>query len=92
MDQIVGVSQGWRLTASIKTTERKCAGGELVHGGMPLMNWCVGNARVVQQGNAISITKQASGTAKIDPLMSLFDAATLMAMNPVASGGRSFWE
>lgn len=80
---IVAISQGWRLNGAIKTTERKVAGGELVHGATPLMAWCVGNARTVQQGNAISITKQASGTAKIDPLMALFDAVSLMALNPV---------
>ncbi len=88
---IVAISQGWRLNGAIKTTERKVAGGELVHGGTPLMAWCVGNARTVQQGNAISITKQASGTAKIDPLMATFDAVSLMALNPVATG-KSFWE
>lgn len=88
---IVAISQGWRLNGAIKTTERKVAGGELVHGGTPLMAWCVGNARTVQQGNAISITKQASGTAKIDPLMATFDAVSLMALNPVAPG-KSFWE
>jgi phage terminase large subunit-like protein len=54
------------------------------------MAWCVGNAKVVQVGNAITITKQASGTAKIDPLMAGFSAVTLMAMNPQAS--KSFWE
>ena len=90
-DDIVAISQGWRLNGAIKTAERKVAGGELVHGGRPIMAWCAGNARTVQQGNAISITKQASGTAKIDPLMALFDAVSLMALNPVASG-RSFWE
>lgn len=91
MEQIVAVSQGWRLNGSIKTTERKVAGGELVHGGQALMAWCVGNARIEQRGNAISVTKQASGTAKIDPLMASFDAASLMAMNPAACG-RSWWE
>lgn len=91
MEQIVAVSQGWRLNGAVKTTERKVAGGELVHGGRPLMAWAVGNARIVQQGNAVSITKQASGSAKIDPLMATFDAASLMAMNP-AGPGRSFWE
>ncbi|WP_066339216.1 terminase large subunit [Azohydromonas lata] len=92
MEQIVGISQGWRLNGAIKTCERKLAGGEMVHGGRPMMAWCVGNARTVQQGNAVSITKQVSGTAKIDPLMGLFNAASLMAMNPVAAGGKSFWE
>lgn len=91
IDRIVGVSQGWRLNASIKTTERKLAGGELTHGGRPLMAWSVSNARIEQRGNAVSITKQASGTAKIDPLMALLCAVTLMALNPEASGA-SFWE
>jgi phage terminase large subunit-like protein len=88
---IVAISQGWRLNGAIKTTERKVAGGEFVHCGQGLMAWTVGNARTVQQGNAISITKAASGAAKIDPLMAIFDAVSLMALNPVASG-RSFWE
>jgi hypothetical protein len=34
-----------------------------------LMAWAVANARVEPKGNAIIITKQASGSAKIDPLM-----------------------
>jgi phage terminase large subunit-like protein len=54
----------------------------LVHGGQRLMAWCVGNAKVEPRGNAILITKQASGTAKIDPLMAMFDAVSLMALNP----------
>lgn len=87
LEQIVGISQGWRLNGAIKTVERKVAGGELEHSGSRLMAWCVGNARIVQVGNAVSITKQASGTAKIDPLMALFDAASLMALNPQAAAG-----
>jgi phage terminase large subunit-like protein len=87
MEQIVAIAQGWKLNGAIKTTERKVAGGELVHCGSTLMNWCVGNARVVPQGNAITITKQASGSAKIDPLMSTFDAVSLMALNPEGCGG-----
>jgi len=81
-DKIVGVSQGWRLNGAIKTTERKLAEGTLFHGATRLMAWCVGNAKVEPKGNAISITKQASGTAKIDPLMALFNAVSLMALNP----------
>ena len=85
-DKIVGISQGWRMSGTIKTVERWLAGGELVHGGRPLMAWCVGNAKVVPVGNAVNITKQVSGTAKIDPLMALFNAASLMALNPAATG------
>ncbi|HCE6817719.1 TPA: terminase large subunit [Pseudomonas aeruginosa] len=84
MEHIVGIGQGWKLNGAIKTTERKVAGGELVHGGQPLMAWCIGNARTVQVGNALTINKQVSGTAKIDPLMATFDAATLMSLNPSA--------
>lgn len=88
---IVAISQGWRLTGAIKTTERKLAGGDLLVAKSDLMPWCVGNARIEQQKNAISINKQISGTAKIDPLMALYDAVSLMALNP-AGAGRSFWE
>ncbi len=91
MDDIVGISQSWKLQGAIKTAERKLANKTLVHGGRPLMAWCVGNARIVQVGNAVSITKQASGTAKIDPLMALFNALQLLALNP-AGKGRSFWD
>lgn len=91
LEDIVGISQSWKLQGAIKTAERKLANKTLVHGGRPLMAWCVGNARIVQVGNAVSITKQASGTAKIDPLMALFNAVQLLALNP-AGKGRSFWD
>lgn len=81
-DRIVGIPQGWRLVGSIKTVERRLAEGQVLHGNRPLMSWCVGNAKVEPRGNAIVITKQAAGTAKIDPLMATFNAAALMAMNP----------
>ncbi|SQJ21766.1 Phage terminase-like protein, large subunit [Serratia rubidaea] len=83
-DDVVGISQGWRLGGAIKTTERKLAEGVLIHGGQPLMTWCVSNARVEPKGNAILITKQASGKGKIDPLMAMFNAVSLMALNPEA--------
>lgn len=87
IEQIIAISQGWKLNGAIKTTERKTAGRDLVHGDRPMMAWCVGNARIVDQGNAISVTKAASGKAKIDPLMALFNAVSLMALNPVAITG-----
>jgi phage terminase large subunit-like protein len=90
-EKIVAVSQGWKLGGAIKTAERKLAEGVIVHGGQPLMAWSVGNAKVEPRGNAILITKQASGSAKIDPLMAFFNAVSLMSLNP-AGAGKSFWE
>lgn len=81
-ERIVGIPQGWKLIGAIKTTERRLAEKAMEHGGAPLMAWSVGNAKVEPRGNAIMITKQAAGFAKIDPLMATFDAAALMSMNP----------
>ncbi|HCF3798291.1 TPA: terminase large subunit [Pseudomonas aeruginosa] len=84
-DKIVGVSQGWKLGGAIKTAERWLAEGSFAPADQPMMAWCVGNARVEPRANSILITKQASGSAKIDPLMALFNAVTLMALNPPAA-------
>jgi len=80
--RFVGVPQGWKLQGAIKSTERRLAEGTLHHGDTRLMAWSVGNAKVEPRGNAVMITKQTAGSAKIDPLMALFDAVALMAMNP----------
>jgi len=87
-----GVSQGWKLIGAISVTERKLAEGVLVHGGQPLMNWCVSNAKIEPRGNAALITKQASGTGKIDPLMALFNAVQLMALNPEPAQTTSIYD
>jgi phage terminase large subunit-like protein len=81
-EKIFGVPQGYKLNAAIKTTERKLEDGHMHHAGQALMSWCVGNAKIEQRGNAVMITKAASGTAKIDPLMATFNAVALMQLNP----------
>lgn len=83
---VIGISQGWKLTGAMAVMERGLEGGDLVHADQPLMAWCVGNAKVEPRGNAFLITKQASGTGKIDPLMASLNAVTLMATNPQAKG------
>ncbi len=86
-DLILGVSQGWKMNGAIMTTERKLQAKKIRHSGLKLMNWCVGNAKVKQVGNAKSITKQQSGSAKIDPLIALFNAASLLSLNPESKSG-----
>lgn len=81
-EKIVGVSQGWRMSGAVKTIERTVAEGKMVHGNQKILNWNVGNAQIETKGNATLITKAASGSAKIDLLMAVLDAVSLMAANP----------
>jgi len=76
------VSQGWQLQASIGVCERELANGRLSPAAQPILAWAVSNAKIEPRGNAEIITKQASGKAKIDPIMAMFDAAFLMSKNP----------
>lgn len=89
-ERIVGISQGWKLNGAIKGAERDLAGGAMIHPGQEIMNFAVANARIVPHGNAVSIDKQVSGSAKIDPLMAALHAKVLMGLNPQA--GRSIYE
>jgi phage terminase large subunit-like protein len=84
-DRVVGVSQGWKLGGAIKTAERWLADGSFSPATQALMNWCVGNARIEPRANSVLITKQASGSAKIDPLMAMLNAVSLMSLNPPAA-------
>ena len=81
-EQMIAVAQGYKLAGYIQTTERKLAEGNLYHAGQDLMTWCAGNARIVMRGNGMMISKQESGTAKIDPLIATFNAVALMSLNP----------
>ena len=81
-EQMIAVAQGYKLAGYIQTTERKLAEGNLYHAGQELMTWCAGNARIVMKGNGMMISKQESGTAKIDPLIATFNAVALMSLNP----------
>lgn len=91
--QVVAIGQGYKLTPTIYNVEKRLKVGSFWHAGQPLMAWSVGNAKIEQRGNAVLITKQAAGKAKIDPLMALFNAATLMGKSPVPAGAnKSPWE
>lgn len=81
-DRIVGIPQGYKLSGTINTVARRLVEGKFAHAGQPVMAWSVGNAKVEARGNAVIVTKQAAGACKIDLLVSLFNAAALMALAP----------
>jgi phage terminase large subunit-like protein len=81
-DRLVPVPQGHQLMGYAQAVEWKLRDGTFNHAGQPIMAYAVSNAKAEQKGNAIFITKAASGWAKIDPLMALFDAVALMSNNP----------
>ncbi|ETX26494.1 terminase large subunit [Roseivivax isoporae] len=87
IEDIRAISQGYKLNAAIKGTPGKLKNGTFRHCGQRIMTWSVGNARTEARGNAVIVTKAQSGSAKIDPLMALFNSVMLMSWNPVASNG-----
>lgn len=83
----VKVRQGWSLYGAMLNVERAMAEGRYQHANQPIVDWNVGNAKVVQRGNAMLVTKEVSGKAKIDLVMSSFNAMELMSYNPPSRTG-----
>lgn len=80
---LVGAPQGIGMMNAIKTVERRLKSKLFKHSGGTLMEWSVSNLKIEPTATAIRATKQTAGDAKIDPAMAMFNAATLMARNPV---------
>lgn len=92
---VVPVPQGWKLQSAISGVPLRLEAGTLVHGGQPLLNWAVGNAKQRLRGSNYVVEKELAGAAKIDPLIALFNAAMRMRENPQAHSSQnmnSFFE
>lgn len=85
-EQLVSVGQGYRLTGVIHQVARKLWDGTMHHADQPMMAWCMGNVKAEVKGNAVLITKQTAGKAKIDPVIAMLNAAKMMERSPEAAG------
>jgi phage terminase large subunit-like protein len=82
---VTSVPQGWKLQQAISTLPLKLEDRRMLHAAQPIMGWAVGNAKQELKGSNYIVTKQAAGAAKIDPVMSLFNVAMLLFLNPQAA-------
>lgn len=80
--EIIGISQGWRMTGTIKNMERKLSGKGIIHSGTGMMDWVINNAKIEPRTNGSVMSKAKSGSYKIDPLMASLNAVSLMELNP----------
>lgn len=78
------IRQGWSLYGAMLYAERELAQYNVEHADQPLTAWCMGNACCKMRGNAMLLSKEVSGKAKIDPVMSMLNAMHLMSYNPAA--------
>jgi phage terminase large subunit-like protein len=83
-EQLVAVAQGFRLNGAVLGHGAQAQGRHALAWRPADDDVGVGNAKTEQRGNAVLITKQVAGKAKIDPLMAAFDAVMLMSRNPEA--------
>lgn len=91
-NQLRSISQGYKLSAAIKSSARKLAARTMRHDGSALMQWCVGNAKMEPRGtSAVAIVKMAP-SAKIDPFAAMLNAVMLMTESPQVADGPSVYE
>lgn len=86
------VRQGIGLMGAIKTAERMLASRRLLYPQSALLDWCVGNLRIIPTATAMRVARDESGFGKIDPAIAVFNAIALMSMNPEVGDRPSTYE
>jgi phage terminase large subunit-like protein len=81
---VVGIPQGYKLSSAVWGSPRRLKDGTMKVAQQGIARWAAGNAKIEPRGNAVLVTKQVAGRAKIDPLCAGFNAYELMSRNPEA--------
>ena len=92
--QVVAQRQGFQLMSAVVGLARRLKFKQAAHCGSRLLAWCVSNAKEEATRNAVMITKDVKGSAKIDPLIAILNATKMLELNPEASeanGGLDGW-
>ncbi|UTV39240.1 hypothetical protein MYG64_26310 (plasmid) [Ensifer adhaerens] len=76
---LTAIRQGAALSPASWGIEIKLKNKTFWHAGSRLMAWCFGNAKTEVRGDAVLITKQTAGRAKIDPLVASASTRSISA-------------
>ena len=85
------VGQGYKdFSPAIETFERMLLNGEIVHAGHKVLDWCMSNAVIEQDGAENRKLSKDKATGRIDLAVAAVMAAGLV--NNTAVAKKSFWE
>lgn len=85
------VGQGYKdFSPAIETFERMLLNGEIAHAGHKVLDWCMSNAVIEQDGAENRKLSKEKATGRIDLAVAAVMAAGLV--NATAANEKSFWE
>ena len=85
------VGQGYKdFSPALETFERMLLNGEIAHAGHKVLDWCMSNAVIEQDGAENRKLSKEKATGRIDLAVAAVMAAGLI--NATGAGERSFWE
>ena len=85
------VGQGYKdFSPALETFERMLLNGEIAHAGHKVLDWCMSNAVIEQDGAENRKLSKEKATGRIDLAVAAVMAAGLV--NTTGAGEKSFWE